>query len=238
MRKTLLLCTSILALSLGGAGAFAQSERGGGGGPGPAAASPGGDAGPSSSGPSSRGGADSGPAAASPDKSSPGGKMEPSGRDMGKGAAAKDDMKRGDGPSKSEASDRQDKSKPESDRAESKSDRTKDDARSDDRDRGDKATTGRSEGTSGTASGPKLSGEQRLKVQDSFRSHKQHSVKDINFSIGIGVAIPRSVTLYVVPEDIVVIVPEYRRYKYFVHEDEVVIVDPDTYEIVEVILLT
>jgi hypothetical protein len=100
------------------------------------------------------------------------------------------------------------------------------------------AATGKSEGTAGAGAGPKLSGEQRTKVQSSFRGHKDKSVKNLNVSISVGTAIPRSVTLYAVPEDVVVIVPEYRRYKYFVYEEEVVIVDPDTYEIVEVIVLT
>lgn len=141
----------------------------------------------------------------------------------------------------------------DNDRAKSGNDRSKDDAKAD----GDKArskdaaksddksgsadksaTTGKSEGASGAGSGPKLSGEQRTKVQSSFRGHKDKSVKNLNVTISIGTAIPRSVTLYAVPEDVEVIVPEYRRYKYFVYEDEVVIVDPDTYEIVEVIVLT
>jgi len=41
--------------------------------------------------------------------------------------------------------------------------------------------------------------------------------------------------LYVLPSDIVSIVPEYEGYRYFVYEDEIVIVDPDTLEIVAVI---
>ena len=74
-------------------------------------------------------------------------------------------------------------------------------------------------------------------MQSSFRGHKDKSVRNLNISINVGVAVPRSVTLYAVPEDVVVIVPEYRRYKYFVYEETVVIVDPDTYEIVDVIVI-
>ena len=36
--------------------------------------------------------------------------------------------------------------------------------------------------------------------------------------------------------DIVVIVPAYRRYQYFIVGERVCIVDPDTYEIVEIIV--
>ena len=53
----------------------------------------------------------------------------------------------------------------------------------------------------------------------------------------MGVAIPRHVHLVPLPEDIVVIVPQWRRYKYIVVEDTICIVDPDTYEIVDVLVL-
>ena len=48
---------------------------------------------------------------------------------------------------------------------------------------------------------------------------------------------PRSVSLYAVPEEVVIIVPEYRRYKFFIFGDKVVIVDPGTYKIVDVLIL-
>lgn len=105
------------------------------------------------------------------------------------------------------------------------------------------ASSGASEGTAGNESKPagsitELSGEKRTKVQSAFRSHKSGAVvKDIDINIGVGVAVPRSVTLYAVPEDVVVIVPEYRRYKYFVYDDRVVIVDPDTFAIVDILIL-
>lgn len=106
----------------------------------------------------------------------------------------------------------------------------------------DGATSGASEGTAGTDS-PKgsvtqLSGEKRSKVQSAFRSHKSEAVvKDIDIDVSVGVTVPSSVTLYTVPEEVVVIVPEYRRYKYFVFEDRVVIVDPDTLAIVDILIV-
>ncbi|WP_171946506.1 DUF1236 domain-containing protein [Hyphomicrobium sp. CS1GBMeth3] len=104
------------------------------------------------------------------------------------------------------------------------------------------ATSGASEGTAGTDS-PKgsvtqLSGEKRTKVQSAFRSHKSEAVvKDISIDLNIGVSVPRSVTLYTVPQEVIVIVPEYRRYKYFIFEDKVVIVDPDTLAIVDILIV-
>ncbi len=108
----------------------------------------------------------------------------------------------------------------------------------------DTGDTGRSEGAEGKGgesggSVTQLSGEKRTKVQSAFRSHRSEAVvKDIDISINVGVNVPRSVTLYAVPEDVVVIVPAYRRYKYFIYEDKVVIVDPASYAIIDVLILT
>lgn len=168
------------------------------------------------------------------------------------GSSADSQMKddRGSSSDPSQAQDRGDRDKSKSDSAKSDRDKKDDTARSD-KDKGDKAadksdrkddkssaSTGKSEGTDGSASGPKLTSEQKTKVQSSFRGHKDKSVRNLDIDINVGVAIPRSVTLYAVPEDVVVIVPGYSRYKYFVYEETVVIVDPDTYEIVDVIVLT
>jgi hypothetical protein len=107
----------------------------------------------------------------------------------------------------------------------------------------DGASTGASEGATGNDSKPsgsvaQLSGEKRTKVQSAFRSHRSEAVvKDINVDVNVGVAVPRSVSLYAVPEEVVIIVPEYRRYRYFIFDDKVVIVDPGTYEIVDVLIL-
>lgn len=106
----------------------------------------------------------------------------------------------------------------------------------------DGASAGASEGTAASDKPPgsvtQLSGEQRTKVQSAFRSHRSEAVvKDIDIDISIGIGVPRSVSLYAVPQDVVIIVPEYRRYKYFVFDDKIVIVDPGTYEIVDVLVL-
>lgn len=89
-----------------------------------------------------------------------------------------------------------------------------------------------------TGSAPQLSGEKRTKVQSAFRSHRSAAVvRDIDIDINVGVTVPRSVTLVAVPEEVVVIVPEYRRYRYFIVDDKVVIVHPDTLAIVDVLVL-
>jgi len=73
-------------------------------------------------------------------------------------------------------------------------------------------------------------------VKTSFARHKGKSA-NVNISFNVGVAVPRTVELYAIPEEIIVIVPGYRRYRYFVVGDRICIVDPDTYEIVEIIVI-
>ena len=55
------------------------------------------------------------------------------------------------------------------------------------------------------------------------------------FALTVGASIARSYTLYDLPPDIVRIAPEYEDYRYVLVDDDIVIVDPDTYEIVDVI---
>ncbi len=222
MKRPLLLCTSIAALALLDGTANAQSERGS----------------PGAGGPTMERGA-------SPETTAPQGKMEKGTGDkmMDKGASPSDQpSRRSDKP---EARDQSSGSKKMDDTAKSDDKRGKD--RRDSADTGrtdsDAATSGRSEGAEGKGGDSKgsmtqLSGEKRTKVQSVFRAHKSEAVvKDLDISINVGVNVPRSITLYVVPEEVVVIVPEYRRYKYFIFGDKVVIVDPDTFVIIDVLIL-
>ena len=86
-----------------------------------------------------------------------------------------------------------------------------------------------------TRSHVSLNSEQRTRVQSAFKSHRGSAKADVNIQVRVGVAVPRTITLYEVPEDVVIIVPEWRRYKYVLIGDEICIIDPDTYEIIDVI---
>jgi hypothetical protein len=119
-------------------------------------------------------------------------------------------------------------------------DRKVDQSRADER-KGN-AGTGASEGTEGR-SGPRgsiasVSPEQKTRITTIFSHHHVAPVRDLNVAVNVGVVIPRSVHVYPVPMDIVTIVPDYRGYMYFMIDDNrVAIVDPDTYEVVEVIVI-
>ena len=80
-----------------------------------------------------------------------------------------------------------------------------------------------------------LSQDQRTQVRTRLSSHREARVTNVNFSINIGTRVPRDFRAQTIPNDILVIVPQYRGYRYFIYEERVVIVHPQRYEIVEVI---
>jgi hypothetical protein len=111
-----------------------------------------------------------------------------------------------------------------------------------DNSRPEKSATGAGEGAEGKAR-PKgeLSGinsEQKTKVISAFSGHRVAPARDIGVAVNVGVVIPRSVHFYPIPEEIVTIVPDYRTYQYFMIDDShVAIVDPDSLEVVDIIVI-
>jgi hypothetical protein len=78
--------------------------------------------------------------------------------------------------------------------------------------------------------------EQRTKIRETVLvGGNAPRVSNINFSINVGTAVPRTIRVVAVPEVIVEIHPAWRGFLYFVYEDEIVIVDPNTYRIVAVL---
>jgi hypothetical protein len=95
-----------------------------------------------------------------------------------------------------------------------------------------KATT-----TTGQAgAGAKLSSEQRTKITSVIRNQRVESLNNVDFNISIGTRVPRErVHLYPLPEEVVVIYPEWRGYEFIRVRDQILVVDPRTLEIVDVI---
>jgi len=94
----------------------------------------------------------------------------------------------------------------------------------------DRATTG--QGAGGSA---KLTTEQRTKISSVIRSQKVERVNNLNVSISVGTRIPESVHVHALPQEVVVIYPEWRGYDYILVGDEIVIISPRTHEIVAVL---
>ena len=80
----------------------------------------------------------------------------------------------------------------------------------------------------------------RLSPQDREKLHRsfdfEHArVSNVHFDYHVGHRIPRTVHLFPVPREVIAFFPYYRSYSYFVVGDEICIVDPGTYEVVDVI---
>jgi hypothetical protein len=94
----------------------------------------------------------------------------------------------------------------------------------------------RSQTTTGQAgAGAKLSTEQRTKITTVIRDQHVAPVNDVNFAITIGTRVPREVSFHPLPAEIVTYYPEWRGYEYFLVRDQIIVVDPRTFEIVAVL---
>jgi hypothetical protein len=60
-------------------------------------------------------------------------------------------------------------------------------------------------------------------------------VTNVNFSIAVGTAVPRSVAIHALSADLVTILPQFRGHSYFVVEEQIVIVEPASHQIVAVV---
>ena len=94
--------------------------------------------------------------------------------------------------------------------------------------------TGQNQTSSGQAAS-KLDDQQRTRISQRIASVNVQPMRNVNFSLSIGTMVPRSVRLHPLPRDIVSIVPHYRGYSFVLVEDEIVIIEPRSYRIVEVI---
>lgn len=95
---------------------------------------------------------------------------------------------------------------------------------------------------SDTAKGPgsgsrvQLSEQQRTNVHSTIlKDSNVNRATNVNFSISVGTRVPRSVRLVALPAAIIEVVPGYRGYHYVLVDDQICIVEPSTYEIIDVI---
>jgi hypothetical protein len=103
--------------------------------------------------------------------------------------------------------------------------------RADDRNGAAKSTT-----TTGQAgAGAKLSTEQRTKITTVIKSQSVRPATNVNFSISVGTHVPRNVGFHPLPAEIVTIYPEWRGYEFFLVNNQIIVVNPRTLEIVEII---
>lgn len=81
-----------------------------------------------------------------------------------------------------------------------------------------------------------ISAEKRTTIRETITREHVAPIRDVSFSVNVGVEVPRTVELRPLPSRVVEIVPQYRRYRYFVLADgRIVIVEPSSYKIVYII---
>ena len=103
--------------------------------------------------------------------------------------------------------------------------------RAEDRNGAAKSTT-----TTGQAgAGAKLSTEQRTKITTVIKSQNVRPVTNVNFSISVGARVPRDVGFHPLPAEIVTIYPEWRGYEFILVNNQILVINPRTLEIVDVI---
>jgi hypothetical protein len=96
-----------------------------------------------------------------------------------------------------------------------------------------RSTTGQ-----GSAAGAaKLSTEQRTKITAVFKQQKVERVEPskLNISINVGTRVPDRVHFYPIPQEVVVIYPEWRGFDYIMVGEQIVVIDPHSHEIVAVL---
>ena len=82
--------------------------------------------------------------------------------------------------------------------------------------------------------GLNLSVDQRIRLRTAFNVDRAR-MTNARFARRVGTRIPRTVRLFALPAAVFAIFPDYRSYRYVVVEDDICIVDPDTYEIIDVL---
>jgi uncharacterized protein DUF1236 len=80
-----------------------------------------------------------------------------------------------------------------------------------------------------------LNNSQRTRVSESIARLNVAPVNNVNFSLSIGAVVPRDVRFQPLPADVVEVMPQYRGYDFFVVRDDIVIVEPSSYKIVDVL---
>ena len=78
----------------------------------------------------------------------------------------------------------------------------------------------------------RLTTTQRTRIRDVVVRAHGPRLTHVTFRVGVGVRVPRTVRIAVLPPEIIAIAPEWQGYSYFEYGDQIVIVDPVTFAIV------
>src|ERR1700682_3132336 len=96
-------------------------------------------------------------------------------------------------------------------------------------------TTTQSQTTGQAGAGAKLSTEQRTKIPGVIRAQRVQPLNNVNFSISVGTRVPRDVRFHPLPREVVTIYPEWRGYEFVLVNNQILVIDPRTFEIVAIL---
>jgi Protein of unknown function (DUF1236) len=83
--------------------------------------------------------------------------------------------------------------------------------------------------------GGKLSSEQRTRISTVIRGQHVQPVTNVNFAISVGTRVSREMSFHPLPPEVVTYYPEWRGYEFILVNEQIIVVDPRTFEIVAVI---
>lgn len=83
-----------------------------------------------------------------------------------------------------------------------------------------------------------LDTQQQTSIGQAIARHDVKPLANVAFSMAVGTKVPSPVQLRALPADVATFVPQYRGYSYFAVEEQVVIVNPGTQEIVAIVPYT
>jgi hypothetical protein len=81
----------------------------------------------------------------------------------------------------------------------------------------------------------RLSTEQRTQITSVIREQRVQPITNVNFSLSVGTRVPRDVSFHTLPDRVVTIYPEWRGFRFIRVKEQIVIVDPNTFEIVAIL---
>jgi hypothetical protein len=97
------------------------------------------------------------------------------------------------------------------------------------------AADSKSQTTGQAGAGAKPSTEQRTKITTVIRDQHVQPLKNVNFSISVGARVPRDVSFHPLPAEVVTVYPEWRGFEFVLVNNQIIVINPRTLEIVDVI---
>jgi hypothetical protein len=89
--------------------------------------------------------------------------------------------------------------------------------------------------TEGLSSQLQLNPTQKAAILSAVRHESPKSASPVNFLVAVGASAPPSIELYVLPDSVLLEVPEAKIVKYTMVQNQVVLVDPTTMRVVDIL---